>query len=486
MNVALGRENLRQVSHLHRHSVRGWAPRTSRLRSATFLISVAIGAATLVLRLLDAASAPSDTDGARLLAGSAHFDVSRLSPAAAGSWLYVAAGHAVHVVTGLSAVHSLVLLAALGSAGAAALTCAAGTALAGRFVGLAAAALVASAPVSWFAGATVSAYGFDAMVSALLLVLARRARPYRAHGVAAVAVLGLGAGVRLSILPALALLAAVAVVASVRTLGQLLATVLVGAASLAVWFVPMVVIQPGHVSAWAHAVHVQISDAARASSVFTAPTSAVVTNIGRFGGWSLVSLAPVIVLAVLGILALAGARLVTRQPAGNAALRIWNAPAEPADRYERPRYQGTVFLLLIAALPPLALVTLDRFAGGGDVLWYLTPLVILLLLPVARLLHHRSPGVRRAALLLSCLLVAAAVGFNVQRFVSGPGILPAAVARHQPDLWLSRARYQAPYRDTLAAIRAADRNPPCRHRPASAPRTAADRSAEAGCPDLHP
>ena len=48
------------------------------------------------------------------------------------------------------------------------------------------------------------------------------------------------------------------------------------------------------------------------------------------------------------------------------------------------------------------------------------------------------------------------VAGNVQRFVAGPGILPATVTRHYPHLWISEARYQSPYADTAAAIRDAD------------------------------
>jgi hypothetical protein len=44
---------------------------------------------------------------------------------------------------------------------------------------------------------------------------------------------------------------------------------------------------------------------------------------------------------------------------------------------------------------------------------------------------------------------------NIQRFVSSPGILPANVSSHDPGLWLSQARYQAPYADTADAIRKA-------------------------------
>jgi hypothetical protein len=360
-------------------------------------------------------------------------------------------------VTGLSTVHSLVLLAALASAGAAGLTSVAGTALGGRFVGLAAAALVATAPVSWFAGATVSTASFDAFLGALLIVLARRARPYRAHGVVAVLVLGLGAGIQLSAAPAFAFLAAIAVVASIRTVGHLLTAFVAGVGAVAVWFVPLVLVQPGGLRAWLHAVHVQASAAAHSSSVFVAPTSGALTNLGTFGGWSLVTLAPALVVGVLGIVVLVVARLATRRPAGNASLRIWSAATEPGDRVERPWYQSTAAILVAALVPPVAYLTLDRFTDGGDVLFYLVAATVLFLLPVGRLLHHRSPGLRVAAALVATLLLAGAVAVNVQRFVAAPGILPASVVRHHPDLWITRARYQAPYADTAATIRAADR-----------------------------
>jgi hypothetical protein len=453
----LRREHLRQVSHLHRAApVRGWS-RTgwSSLRSPTLLAAVVLGVVTLVLRLSYAASGPTGSASASYVIGSGRFDVTRGAPGAPGYWLYVAAGHAVHVVTGLSPVHSLVLLAALASAGAAALTCVVGTDLGGRWVGLAAGALVASAPVSWFAGATVATYSFDALVGALVVVLAHRARPYGAHGVAAV--VGLGAGFRPWVVPLFALLAAIAVVASVRTVGQLLATVVGAVGSVAVWFVPMILVQPGGAHAWLHAVRAQISSGAHASSVFAASSSGAVTNLGTFAAWTLVSLAGAVVVGALATVGIMAARIVTRRPAGDASLRIWSTPAMPGERSERPWYQTTGAVLVAAVVPPVAVVSLGRFAAGGDVLSYLAPATVLLLLPVGRLVHHRVGGVRRTAAVVATVVVAATVAVNVQRFVAAPGILPADIARHQPGLWISRARYQAPYADTAATIGAADR-----------------------------
>jgi hypothetical protein len=455
----LGRENLRQVSHLHRDSVRGWSTGpTSWLRSPTLAASLVIGVVTFVLRLSYGASRPTDATASQYVLGSEHFDVTRGAPPAPGAWLFVAAGHAVHVVLGTSPVHSLVLLAALASAAAAALTCVAGTALGGRWVGIAAAALVASAPVSWFAGATVSTYSVDALLAALLVVLAHRAEPYRVHGVVAVAAVGLGAGVRLSVVPEFALLAAIVVVASVRTVGQLLTVIVAAVSSVAVWAVPVALVQRGGLHAWLHAVRVEVSHAAHASSVFVAPSHAAVTNIGTFGGWSLVTLAPLFVVSVLAVVVLAVARIATRQPGGNASLRIWSTAPEPRDRIERPWYQGTGAILGAALVPPVAVVTLGQFTAGGAVLSYLVPATVLLLLPVARLLHHRARGVRQVAAVVTTVLVLGAVVVNVQRFVAAPGILPANVARHYPGLWISKARYQSPYADTADTIRAADRD----------------------------
>jgi hypothetical protein len=267
----------------------------------------------------------------------------------------------------------------------------------------------------------------------------------------------------------------------VRTVGHLLTAVAAGTASVAVWLVPVLVVQPGGISAWLHATHVQISDAARAGSVFAAPTTGVVTNLGRFGGWSLVSLGPVFIVAVAAVIVLAGARLTTGQPGGNASLRIWQTTDEPRATVERPRYQSTGAILALALLPPLALVTLGRFTAGGAVLSYLVPATVLLLLPLGRLLHHRSGRLRRSAVLVGTLLVGLLVGLNVQRFVSAPGILPTSVVRHYPGLWISQARYQSPYADTAATIRKADEG----HRAAGGQSPGAGVSAQAGRAELH-
>jgi hypothetical protein len=411
---------------------------------------------TLVLRLAYGANGPTDWDGVQYVVGSSHFDVTHGSPHPPGYWLYVATGHVVHVVSGLSAASSLVLVAALASAAAAALTCAAGTALAGPWLGLAAGALVASTPVSWFAGSTVSTYSFDALVAALLVVLAIRARPNGPHGMAAVIGLGLGTGFRQSIAPMFLVLALIPVVASTRTVRRVVLTAAAFLASVAVWFVPMVLVQPGGVGVWLHAWRAESSGAAHTSSVFF-NASGSATNVGTFAAYTLLTVGPAFVLGVAAGVTLLGARLVTRRVAGDATLRIWSEGASSgATRPERPWYQTTPAIVIAAVVPPLAIVNLVQFAKGGYALAYLPMVTIVGLLPVARLIRHRARRVRRVAAVVASAAVLGVVALNAQRFVGAPGILPASFATSHPGWWISQARYGASYADTAATIRAAD------------------------------
>jgi hypothetical protein len=460
-SARIGREQLRQVSDLHRRSLQGWSRHTeTRDRWRVLLPALGIGAATLALRLLERASGPTDWGGAQYVLGSRHFDVTHGAPSPPGYWLYVAVGHALHVVTGLDIVGSLVLLAAVASAAAAALTAVAGTLLVGRWVGLAAAVLVASTPVSWFNGSIVSTYSFCALVGALLVVLARLAHPGTSHGTVAVVVLGIAAGFMPWVIPMFALVALVALSASTRSLRQLIVSMLAAVASIAVWFVPMVAIQPGHFAAWAHAVRDEASAAAHASSVFYS-TSGAATNFGVFGAYSLLSLWPAVVLAVAALLTLSVTRLVTRKPAGDVSRRIWSNTGPRADlalgTSARPWYQRSGAILGAAILPPLAIVIMGRFPAGGAVLSYLPTATVLLLWPLSRLLRHRVRVLRRSGAVVATVAVIATCVLNFDQFVESPGILPASLAAEHSGLWISQSRYGAPYPDTVAAIAAADR-----------------------------
>jgi hypothetical protein len=453
----LGREDLRQVSRLHRHRTPGWeSARAPWFAAPKVAVSAAVGLVTLALRLVFGANGPTDWDGVQYVVGSNRFDVTHGAPHPPGYWLYVEVGHVVHVVAGLSAAQSLVLVAALASAAAAALTCAAGVAVGGWWLGLAAAGVVASAPVSWFAGSTVSSYSFDALVAALLVLLAVTARPHGAHGVAAVVGLGLATGFRPSILPMFLPLALIAVAASTRGVRRLTMTVGAGVASVAVWFVPMVLEQPGGVRVWLHAWRAESAGAVQTSSIFSTGSGAA-TNVGTFAAYTLLTVGPVLVLAVAAGVALLVVRVVTGRDAGNAALRIWRDDASAtATRPGGPWYQTTPAIVAAAVVPPLAIVNLVQFAKGGYTLSYLPAATIVLLVPAVRLIRHRAPVVRRVSMVVATAAVLAVVGINVQRFVGAPGILPASFATAHPGLWISQARYGAPYIDTSATIRAAD------------------------------
>jgi hypothetical protein len=453
----LGREDLRQVSRLHRRRTPGWErARAPWFASRYALAPAAIGFTTLVVRLVFGANGPTDWDGVQYVVGSSHFDVTHGAPHPPGYWLYVEAGHLVHAVSGLSAASSLVLVAALASAAAAALTCSAGTIVGGWWVGVGAGLLVASAPVAWFAGSTVSTYSFDALVAALVVVLAVLARPHSWHGVAAVVTLGLASGFRQSIFPMFLLVTLIPVIASTRSLRLAAITVSASVASVAVWFVPMALVQPGGVSVWLHAWRAESSGAAHVSSVFFNPTGAT-TNVGTFGAYTVLSLGLVAVLAVLAGLALLVTRLTTGRAAGDAGLRIWGEGTRPGvTRPGRPWFQTTPAVVVAAVVPPLAIVNLVQFAKGGYTLAYLPVATIALLVPVARLVRHRRSGVRRVASVLATIAVLGIVGLNVQRFVGAPGILPASFAASHPGLWISQPRYGALYPDTWATIRASD------------------------------
>ena len=115
-----------------------------------------MAAAALVLRLVTAAKGPTDWDSAQYASAVNHFDVTHGQPQPPGYWLYVEAGRLVKSLSGLGAVHSLVVVAAVASAAGAGLAVVAGRDLGGRWTGIAAGVIVASSPFTWFSGSIVS------------------------------------------------------------------------------------------------------------------------------------------------------------------------------------------------------------------------------------------------------------------------------------------------------------------------------------------
>ncbi len=421
-----------------------------------------VGVAALVLRLATAANGPTDWDSAQYAAAVTHFDVTHGQPQPPGYWLYVESGRWVTHLTGLSVIHSLVLVAALASALGAGLTAAAGRDLGGWWVGLAAGSVVAASPFAWFNGSIAATYSFDVVACSSLIILARRARPGSWHGVAAIGALGVLVGFRQSIIQSFALLALIAVVGATRRWGQLALTALAGAVAVGIWFLPMALDQPGGAGTWLRATRAEAAGAARATSILDHAAGGA-TNLGTFAAFTAVALAPLAVLAGLAGLALLARRLVrylVRPTPGSAhGLSTTDRPGPTATpEWVRPWYQSRASILGAAIVPPVAEVALVQFAKGGYLLAYLSAAVIALLLPVAALARPSTGSPRSSPfwLIVTSIGVALVVLLGAQRYLSGNGVLPQRFVRSTGALWLQQPRYQAPYSDTRTAIRTAD------------------------------
>jgi len=461
---------------------------------ADLLLPWILGVATLVARMATAATGPTDWDSSQYAAAVARFDVTHGRPQPPGYFLYVVAGRLIHAI-GPGVVDSLVVVSAVASGIAVGLVVVAGRDLGGRWVGLAAGLVVATSPFAWFSGSIVATYSFDLLITPLLIILAWRARPHSWHGAAALVSLGLAAGFRQSTFQAFVLLAALAVAGSVRRVREALLAALAGALAVAAWFVPMALSQPGGVSAWAHATRLEAQGAVRATSALDHATGGA-TNIGTFAGYTTVALAPLAVLALLAGCVLGVRALVRWRPGGGEALDAGyvtgadtegtgspahdpsigpsGSPVAPPGAgdgggraWARPWYQTRAAILLAAVVPPMALVALVQFAKSGYLLAYFPGSVIaLLLVPAAlfrrRAVDHRSD--RRAGsglmatvwLTLATLSVAAIAVVGVQRFLTGTGVLPVTASMSTHGLWLTQARYQAPYAATRSNIRSMD------------------------------
>lgn len=441
---ARGREGGRRSGGL------GGEERRPRGRLEAVAVPVALGVIAFALRLATAASGPTDWDSAQYAAAVGRYDVTHGRPQPPGYWLYAFGGRLVHDLSGLGVVHSLVLVAALASAVATALTALAGRDLGGRWVGLAAGLVMVTCPFVWFSGSVVATYSFDALACALLVDLAWRASPGSWHGVGAAFAFALLAGFRQSVVESFLLLALVPVVASTRHWRRLLATVVAAALGGALWFVPMAAAQPGGVSAWWRATRLETQGAAQSTSVLDHAAGAA-TNFGTFAAYTVLALGPLAVLALL-----AGGVLGVRRLAGRRASGRHTRRPPP-----RPWYQRRAVILAAAIVPPVALVTLVQFAKGGYLLAYLPAAVIALLLPLAAVVRRARSGTVGAWLAVVSLGVALVAALGAQRFLDGAGVLPAswtASPAATSGLWLRQPRYQAPYADTRAAIQQADRD----------------------------
>ncbi|MGD0882114.1 MAG: hypothetical protein ABSB09_11160 [Acidimicrobiales bacterium] len=437
------------------------------------IVPWAVGLATLIARLSTAAVGPTDWDSAQFAEGVARFDVTHGRPQPPGYWLYVTAGRLLHI-SGPGTVASLVVVSAVASAVAAGLVVVAGSDLGGWWVGLTAGLVVATSPFAWFSGSIVDTYSFDLLGAGLLIILAWRARPHSWHGAAALAALGVTVGFRQSSVVSFGILALLAVCGSVRRVREAVAAVVVGAVAVAAWFVPMILSQPGGLAAWSRATRLESQGAARATSVLDHAAGGA-ANLGTFAAYTTVALAPLAALALLAglvllIRALVGRRTVAPPPDGHRDTDDVDRIVRPgaADRpvgqsWKRPWYQSRTAILAAAVVPAAAQVALVQFAKGGYLLAYLPGAVIaLLLVPAAAGRPRRASGTSGRGILtglwmwVATLAVVAIAALGTERFLAGTGVLPGKGTISTRGFWLDQIRYQAPYADTLSAIRAAD------------------------------
>jgi hypothetical protein len=416
-----------------------------------------LGLGTFVLRLLTAARGPTDWDSAQYASAVTHFDVTHGEPQPPGYWLYVESGRALHLVTGLGTVNSLVVLAALASAVGVGLTAVAGRDLAGPWVGLAAGAVMAASPFTWFSGSTVSTYSFDLVTASLLIILAWRARPGSWHGVGAAVALGLLCGFRQSDFMAFAILALLAIIGSTRRWSRAGLTVLAGVVAAGAWFIPMVLSQPGGFDAWLRATRTETTGAAQISSVLDHAAGAG-TNFGTFAAYTVLALAPLAVLALLaGMVLLVRAGVSSAMQGDDQNLPGMQHTYRVGRVWTRPWYQSRIAILAASILPPVAVVTLIQFAKSGYLLAYLPGAVIALLIPVGALTRRRRDTHRLSPIwvTVASVLVGVIVVASGQRFINAAAVIPTDWTSSS-SLWLEQPRYQAPYLTTYSGIRAVD------------------------------
>jgi len=410
-------------------------------RSVDRLIPAGLFAAALAVYVTASARWPTEWDSVNLVLGVDRFDVAEASPHAPGYWLYVAGGRLVRAVTPLGTSASLVAASALAAAATVAMAYVVGRAVAGRWLGTAAAAVLLTSPFLAFYGSSVGTYPFDALASLVLILLAWRATPGSWHGPAAAAALGLAGGTRQSSVLLLAPLAAVAVLRSVRRAPSpaplAAACVSAGAAGLAVWLVPMGLAQPGGlVEVWDQGTRIWREAVSVSSPLYGAPGDGVRYNVGQATAYTLASIAVLLPATAAALVLARRARL---------RARAHDDRMEP--RRSHPRLTPPV-LFAIAALPPFAFVTLLHFGKAGYVLSYLPALVMLLLWPAASL--GRRPRLAVTG------LVAVACAVSALRFAGAPGIVPGALVDNGP--WFVQSRFGAPYRLTASALRDTDRD----------------------------
>ena len=416
----------------------------------------AIGLLTFISRIVVGATGPTDWDSVQFASGANIFDVTRGSPHPPGYFLYAMGGRFLHVVFGMGVIHALVLISAVTSAAAVAAGYLAGRAIGGTWLGLALAAFLFTSPFMWFNGAVVQVFNFDALACSLFILLALEARRNSLHGVAAVLALTILAGFRQSVgffyLP----VTLVAVFRSTRSLRRWSQVAACAIGGLVVWVVPLALIQPGGLTAWLRASHLETQGQLRTTSILDHGPVAhtiILTMLGE----TFVALAPLAFVTVVAIGGLALRRLRrSRSPDDFSA--SWLSHQERAT----VRPIGRLGVVVLAIVPALLSDIFITFGTGGYALAFLPGAAILLLLPAARLIGsepYAPLSVGRLARPTGILVTAAVLGVCVlgtQRFVFGQGVLPGRYVRVYSGAWFLDPRYGAPEYQTRYTITSQD------------------------------
>lgn len=391
----------------------------------TLFASAGLALATLAMRLAVVGQRPTEWDSVQFVLGVDRFDVRQDSPHPPGYYLYVVAGRAVRALTPLDTNHSLVLVAALASAALVVVTYLVGRELGGEWLGFGAAALVATCPFVWFYGSIAGTYGFDALVGVTLVLLAVRARPGSRHAVQGAGLLGFAAGFRPTMVVMFAVVLLVVAGRSIRDWRSTAKALAAGVGGLLAWFVPMLLEQPGGLTAWPLAVSTMFSNAAKLTSLLTSSPQGW-TNAARTLAATAVAIGPAL---VVGAIALPICLLRGARPDGS-------------------RHNGRVVLVLLAAAAPgLVFIALTHFGKVGYVLAFVPPLILLSLLPAARI----TGGGR----IVVGVVIAVMAVVNVQRFLVAPGVVPLSLV-DRDGLWVAQGRLGAPYPFTRSEIRRVD------------------------------
>ena len=391
----------------------------------------ALGAASFALCAAYFSKWPTEWDSVQLTFGVDRFDIREGSPHPPGYWLYVMAGRVVRALTPLDAQHSLQVLAALAAAATVALVYVAGRDMRGRWLGVSAAALMATSPYLLFYGATPASYCFDALLCVALLVLAVRARPGSRHGLYAALLLGLGSGLRPSSVLVLFPLVVWALAKSVRSVGQFLVAGAAGAVGLAAWIVPMVLEQPGGAGEYWSFSRVFYRPAFQSASMFYGATWELARhNMAHASAYTVAAVAVLFPAALAGLVLAVATR----------------ARARGLGRREH------VLLLVVAVAVPYLFLLFFYFGKGGYVLSFLPAAVLLALWPAAAAAErHRVARVAAAGLVALLAVV------QFQRFAFAPGVLPLRLINKE-RLFFTRDRYGAPFPLTHKYMSQVDRD----------------------------